>query len=79
MKTRKEYSWASGARIAIDAAKAGPVLERLAANGCSAEDVLEEAKRRGSPLHGAFEWDVGKAARQQWLATARHCCSGRSE
>lgn len=33
--------------------------------------VLEDAKRKDSPLHDAFEWDVKKAARSYWLDTAR--------
>lgn len=33
--------------------------------------VVDDAKRKNSPLHPLFEWDVKKAAAQQWIETAR--------
>lgn len=35
------------------------------------EDVISKAKNKDSVLHGLFEWDVKKAAREHWLETAR--------
>lgn len=35
------------------------------------ELVVEDAKRRDSPLHDLFEWDVEKAATQHWHDVAR--------
>lgn len=34
------------------------------------EIVVEDAKKKLSPLHRYFEWDVKKAAEQHWLHTA---------
>lgn len=33
--------------------------------------VVEEARRKSSPLHGLFEWDKAKAASIYWIAQAR--------
>jgi uncharacterized protein YigE (DUF2233 family) len=33
--------------------------------------VVEDAKRKQSPLHALFEWDKAKAAAIQWIAQAR--------
>ncbi len=49
-------------------------LESIAAkrNGrLTADDVVADAKRKDSPLHSLFEWDVKKAAAQHWVDTAR--------
>lgn len=35
------------------------------------DDVIADAKKKASPLHKLFQWDVNKAARQHWLETAR--------
>jgi len=35
------------------------------------ELVVDEARKKDSPLHEHFEWDVKKAAAQHWLDTAR--------
>jgi hypothetical protein len=37
----------------------------------TAEAVVADAKRKDSPLHDLFEWDVKKAAYQHWLDRAR--------
>lgn len=44
--------------------------------GLTAEAVVEDARDPDSPLHSSFEWDVGAAARQQWLATASRLING---
>lgn len=35
------------------------------------EDVVASAKKKDSPLHSFFEWDIKKAAYAHWLAQAR--------
>ena len=35
------------------------------------EVVVEFAKKKGSPLHDFFEWDIKKASYANWLAQAR--------
>ena len=49
-------------------------LEQLARAGSgrlTPEAVLEDAKRKDSPLHQHFEWDTKKAAHSWWLQQAR--------
>ena len=50
------------------------ILIRLSEEGrLTKEQVLEEAKKKDSPLHDhpAFNWDVQQAAERQWLVQAR--------
>lgn len=35
------------------------------------DDVLAEAKKKSSPLHSYYNWDVHEAAREHWLAQTR--------
>ena len=37
----------------------------------TAETVVKDAKRKNSPLHKYFQWDVTKAAHAYWLDVAR--------
>lgn len=37
----------------------------------TADIVINDAKNPESPLHGEFEWDVNKAAMEEWRDTAR--------
>lgn len=37
----------------------------------TADLVVADARRKSSPLHRRFEWDVEKAAKKYWLETAR--------
>ena len=49
-------------------------LEELAKAGkgvLTPEAVVEDAKKKDSPLHGYFTWDVKKAAYAHWLDQAR--------
>lgn len=41
----------------------------------TAELVVEAAKDESHPLHDQFQWDISKAAYQQWLDTARRLIS----
>lgn len=65
-----------GARLPrrLDAGKVERRLMELyqAHNQLNPELVLSDARKRMSPLHGAFNWDVKKAAEQYWLVQARH-------
>lgn len=69
------YQWKVGARVKMDAQKAGDELERIRVhqNGrLESEDVLREASEPSSPLHSAFEWDDGKAAKAHRLEQAHY-------
>lgn len=45
----------------------------LNANGgvLTPDAVIADAKKKDSPLHGEFQWDLKKAAYQHWLDQAR--------
>lgn len=49
------------------------LVELSAENGgvLTPEAVVKDAKKKDSPLHDQFEWDVKKAAYQYWLDQAR--------
>ena len=49
------------------------VKELALANGgrMSPDLIIADAKKKRSPIHGLFEWDLKKAAHQHWLDTAR--------
>jgi len=38
----------------------------------TAAAVVEAARDPESPLHGCFDWDIGRAAEAHWINTARH-------
>ena len=70
------YRWKQGAegRIPVDAQTAGERLEFIRATKgglLTAEDVVEDARPDGSPLHPAFEWDGAKAAEAWRIHQAR--------
>jgi hypothetical protein len=70
-----QYKWKDGARIKIPAQAAGERIEALGQNlgrGITARDVLAEAQKPTSPLHGAFEWDDSLAAERHRLMQAGH-------
>ena len=37
----------------------------------TAQDIVNEAKKKDSPLHDYFDWDVKQAAQKYWLSQAR--------
>jgi len=39
------------------------------------EHLVEFSKRKGTPTHGLFEWDVRKAAHARWIYQARSFCA----
>jgi hypothetical protein len=70
------YQWRDGARYApeLDPQVCGERLEELREeNGGSLtpEAVVADARKRTSPLHGAFEWSDRVAAHQYRLEQAR--------
>lgn len=46
-------------------------LENPETGRVTPEAVVADAKRKDSPLHDLFEWDLKKAAHQHWLDRAR--------
>lgn len=66
--------WRPGSRLTnLDAERCWQALEKVQAdNGgefCAA-DVVEAARSKRSPLHGAFEWDDTEAAKEYRLVQA---------
>ena len=67
------YAWRPGARISIDAGKAGRELERIRTSNGGAltqEAVLAQARSANSSLHEHFVWDDGEAAEKYRLGQA---------
>lgn len=60
----EKFKWAKGSRIKIPAQLAGERLGiiRKKAGRLTPQAVLDDAKLKRSPLHGAFEWRNDKAA-----------------
>jgi hypothetical protein len=53
------------------------VKELSLANGgvITPDLIIKDAKRKKSPLHECFNWDVNKAAMEHWLGVARNIIS----
>jgi len=67
---RMEYKWRDGARTRrLEIDDIAPVLARL--DRLTPGNVVREARRKTSPLHGWFEWDNTAAARMYRLEQAR--------
>ena len=68
------FGWKTGARAKINPQIAGDRLEKLRAKygALDARIVVDDATRKRSPLHSAFEWDNDKAADGHRLTQARH-------
>ncbi len=72
---RETYSFKAGSRLGADkATKVGRELGKISKRhgGLTAEIVVGVAQKKGSPLHGFFEWSDTEAARQYRLEQARH-------
>jgi len=71
----KTFRWKNGARHpkGLKAEVVASVVEQIEARdgGVSAEAVVQYAKPKSSPLHGAFEWSDKAAAHQYRLDQAR--------
>lgn len=68
------YKFKLGSYKGLDAQKTGEELERirLSEGGkLATHTVWREAKKKSSPLHNAFTWDVDKAAEERWADQAR--------
>lgn len=71
MATR--YAWKPGARVRVDAEKAGREMEdvrRQNGGALTAEALLERARSKNSACHDHFEWDDSRAAEQHRLSQA---------
>ena len=68
------YQWKGAARITIPAQRAGEQLEALRDQhgGVTAAIVVDDARKKRSPLHGAFEWDDSVAGTAHRLNQARY-------
>lgn len=76
---KRRYYKTKGSRISTKKVQAyGEELHRLQAKhkGVTAETVLDAASRSRSPLHGHFEWDDTRAAREHRLHEARKLIQG---
>lgn len=72
---KKKYRAAIHKRITDEqAAIYGPELERLKnklGRGFTPDEVVQAAKKKNSPLHSFFTWDVHRASRMYWRDQAR--------
>ncbi|KKL07852.1 hypothetical protein LCGC14_2581870 [marine sediment metagenome] len=77
-KTRIEYRIADGAHITKDQAE--PLFEVIKTkfNGERPipEELVKEAKRKNSPIHHLFDWNVGRAAEAHWREQAQDYLRG---
>lgn len=74
MKSKRSYAWANRRWRDFDANTVGSRIDSIKSrnNGrCTARDVLEDARKRRSPLHSCFEWDDAVAAEEYRLNQAR--------
>ena len=60
-----KYGWKPKTSIRLDAQTVGEHLDNLherLGQRLTPADILKDAKRKRSPIHGAFEWDDAQAA-----------------
>ena len=71
------YKWKAGAHINADAQVAGELCDRLdKEKRLTAENLLDECRPEGAPLHDVFEWDdriAGEKYRTQQAAHVIRC------
>jgi hypothetical protein len=68
----KEYAWRPGRKYRANPNEAQKIFVKLKSTvGLTAYTVLEEARKKHSPLHRDFEWDDGLAAEEYRLGQAR--------
>lgn len=75
MKQSSVYMWKDTARVQIPAQVAGEELSRIRdehGKFFTPHNVVESAKRQGSPLHNFFQWDNTKAAESYREEQARY-------
>lgn len=71
-KFKNGQTWSSKSG-SVDAQAVGEELERIRlanAGRLDSKTVVNEAKSEKSPLHGAFTWDLEKAATRCWMMEA---------
>lgn len=67
------YKWRSGAHIKADAQVAGELCDRLdKEKRLTPENLLDECRPEGAPLHDVFEWNDGIAAEKYRAQQAAH-------
>lgn len=74
------YQFKPGARLSTTRLSAQAIGERLETirerdGGLTAQAVVDDAKPKKSPMHGAFEWNDTKAAEEYRREQARHLLS----
>ena len=69
-----KYKWKDGAHGKGNAQVIGAEIERLDAeyDGVTPEMILDEAKKKRSPLHDCFEWNDKQAAVAYRIVQARY-------
>lgn len=68
-----KFTWADGSRVKIDAQEAGSrihAIRKRKGGTITPDDVLADARKKSSPLHGHFEWNDTAAARKFRLMQA---------
>jgi hypothetical protein len=75
-KVRRTYASRPGARFSnTKARRYGSYLNKLSKkskNRLTPKDIVDDAKKKDSPLHDYFEWDDSLAAQQYRIEQARH-------
>jgi len=68
------YKWKPGARVKVDAEQAATVFHEIQQKYGRIENrlVVKEARKKSSPLHSEFEWDINKAAMAHWEDRAKY-------
>lgn len=74
-----KYKWRDGSRFKVKAQIAGERIDMIRRrNGgvVTPDDIVIDARKRSSPLHGCFEWNNNKAADafRKWQARALIGC-----
>lgn len=71
---KEKHQWMVKPKGAPDAEKTASIFRKLESQhgALTPEIVLDEARKKTSPLHDAFEWDDTEAANRWRLEQARH-------
>lgn len=74
MQFKPRFKYDGQGVTGIPAQVVGERLEEIAAANeglISPQAVVDDARQKASPLHGAFEWNVRKAAEAHWISRAQ--------
>lgn len=68
-----QYKWKRNPKGKVDAQVAGEYIEEIKEKrgGITPQLLVEEAKKKRSPIHNCFEWDNSMAAEQFRIVQAR--------